>query len=96
MHTIKIMSYNVCWEALTATRSRNLDMTFCKPNKENKCLKSIIMTIDNKLKQNYDFICLQEISSTLWHKISINMNLENYNIIHKDILPSGVLILYHT
>lgn len=91
---MKVMTYNVCWEALEAVKT-GIDMKFCKVKTKNKCAINISSIINNKLKQEYDFICLQEINIKQWDNISTNMALDNYNILKKEILPSGMLILYH-
>lgn len=58
---ISLLTYNVCWEALEANKG-NIDMTWCKCNDKNLCLKSIGDTINKLTKDGLiDFFCLQEI-----------------------------------
>jgi len=93
MNRIKIMTYNVCWEALDAAKT-SIDMTRCRTNTGNRCMIGIANIINKRLKKGYDFICLQEINSRQWNEMVPLMNLENYKIIKKEILPSGIMILY--
>jgi len=94
MNKIKIMTYNLCWEALEGAIG-NIDMTRCIVKKENKCLANIGIIINNKLEKNYDFICLQEINEKQWKELSKNLSLDNYNVIKYEIFPAGVITLYN-
>ena len=66
---LKIMTYNICWEAIEAKKG-NIDMTKCKVKMINHCKKNIKNIINDKLKDNFDFICLQEINSKQWENLS--------------------------
>ena len=94
MKEIKIMTYNVCWEAIEAKKG-NIDMTKCKVKNKNKCLSNITKIINNRLEEDYDFICLQEINSTQWTNISDNMMIDDYNTIKKEVGPAGIITLYN-
>ena len=85
------MSWNVCWEALTGTKSKKLDKTHCINNNENICKLNIKKIIEEKIDISYDFIFLQEITENLWKSLDIKTDL--YNIIYNDIKPSGVITL---
>lgn len=91
---IKIMSYNVCWEALEAAIG-NIDMTRCKAGGKNKCLLNIGIIINNKLEKNYDFICLQEVNEKQWKELSKGLSLDNYSVIKHEIEPAGIITLYN-
>ena len=83
MPSIKIMTYNVCWEVFTGKNKHITNIT------------NIINIINKRIEDNYDFICLQEISDVQWNIISQNMVLDNYKIIIKKINPAGIIILYN-
>jgi exonuclease III len=91
---IKVMSYNVCWEALDAAKTK-IDMTKCIVNNKNKCMLNICNIINTRLLDNYDFICLQEINDKQMNRISKYLTLDNYKIIIKNIQKSGIMILYN-
>lgn len=90
---MKIMTYNVCWEALYGKKG-GIDMTKCKINNVNKCFENIGKIINKRLIDDYDFIALQEINNTQWGKLSKNLSIENYIMIIKEISPAGVILLY--
>lgn len=87
------MTYNVCWEALQGVKT-GIDMTQCNTSTGNRCMKGIARIINKRLKQKYDFICLQEINDQGWDRISAYLSLDNYSVIKKEIFPVGILILY--
>lgn len=91
---MKIMTYNVCWEALEATKGR-VDMSKCMDKTKNRCFANIVEIINDKLKQEYDFICLQEINMKQVNNMAVYLSLDNYNILKKEIFPAGIITLYH-
>jgi len=93
MKRIKIMTYNVCWEALDGVKT-GIDMTRCNTSTGNRCMKGIARIINKRLKQKYDFICLQEINDRGWTSISPDLSLDDYSVIKKEIFPVGIIILY--
>ena len=78
---IKVMSYNVCWEALDAAKTK-IDMTKCIANNKNKCMLNICNIINTRLLDNYDFICLQE----TWYT---KQDLGNLNNLHNSFHGTG-------
>jgi len=88
---LKIMSYNLCWEALSGLSSNpnkikhtnGLNMKHCNILLDNKtfdiCLMNIIHIINSKLNEDYDFLCFQEINLTDFNKMKNKLNLLNYN-----------------
>jgi endonuclease/exonuclease/phosphatase family metal-dependent hydrolase len=94
MKKLKVMTYNVCWEALESAKG-NIDMSKCKSSSINKCIINIRNIISNKIEDEYDFICLQEINSMQWKKLSKDMILDNYNMTLKEINPAGLITIYN-
>lgn len=94
---LKIMTYNLCWEALEGKyskpnlikKSNGLNMEHCNIQLDNKpyniCLMNMIEIINNKLNEDYDFLCFQEINLNNFNQMKDTLNLNNYNNI---ITPS--------
>ncbi len=88
---IKVMTWNVCWEALDGARSKKLNKTNCVVNNKNICVENISNLIHEKITQSYDFICLQEIRKVQWEKLQIET--PGYNIIYNDVEPAGIVTI---
>lgn len=69
MKTLKILSYNIFWKAMTVKQNvcplASTNSTICANN---------IVNFITKKKNDYDFICLQEASKKIVKKIYKNMN----------------------
>jgi hypothetical protein len=61
-NSIRVMTFNTCWEALDAKASGTLDMTHCGTN-PNTCRSNINTVIKKGITDKYDFILLQEMTS---------------------------------
>ena len=88
---IKVMSWNVCWEALDGVKSHNLDRTNCIVADQNMCAENIKKIIQQKIDESYDFICLQEIRKSQWEKLDINT--PSHTVIFNDIDRAGIITL---
>ena len=88
---IKVMSWNVCWEALDAAKSRKLDRTSCKVANKNMCAENIKKIIQQKLDESYDFICLQEIHKSQWDVLDIKT--PSHTVIFNDIKRAGIITI---
>lgn len=63
-NSIRVMTFNTCWEALGSTKSTNLDMTHCKKSSDaNTCRDNIFKVVKKSIYDNYDFILLQEMTT---------------------------------
>jgi len=56
MDKLKILSWNICWECMSANQTSNTLAIYCKNNK-NTCLLNVVDLID---QEEYDIIGLQE------------------------------------
>ena len=62
--SIRVMTFNTCWEALGSTNSTNLDMTHCtKSSDATTCRSNINTVIKRSIDDKYDFILLQEMTT---------------------------------
>ena len=65
-NSIKVMTFNTCWEALGAS-DKPLNMSHCKkdsgPDTPNTCRGNIFKVIKKSIDDKYDFILLQEMTS---------------------------------
>ncbi len=90
-HPIKVMSWNVCWEALEGAQSHNLDKTDCKVANINICAENIKKIIQQKLDESYDIICLQEIRQSQWE--NLNISTPSHTVIFNDIKFAGIITI---
>ena len=60
--SIRLMTFNTCWEALDAKAPGTLDMTHCGTT-PNKCRSNINTVIKRSIDDKYDFILLQEMTT---------------------------------
>lgn len=88
---IKVMSWNVCWEALDGAKSSNLDRTNCNIEDKNICAQNIKKIIQQKIDESYDFICLQEIRKSQWEKLDIDV--PSHTVIFNDIEYAGIITI---
>jgi len=88
---IKVMSWNVCWEALDGVKSRKLDRSSCIVDAKNICAVNIKKIIQQKLDESYDFICLQEIRRSQWNKLDIKTPA--HTVIFNDIKRAGIITI---
>lgn len=96
---IRVMSYNVSWEALEGTKSNKLNMEHCMMGNINQCSNNIAKIIQ-QYGANHDFIALQEIQDTpkQWHQLKSNMQqtfLDDYQTEFTTAIRSGLLTLYN-
>ena len=60
---IKVMTFNTCWEALSAS-AKPLNMSHCKNGSDaNTCRSNINSVIKKSITDKYDFILLQEMTT---------------------------------
>ena len=96
---IKVMSYNVSWEALEGAKSRKLNMEQCIIDNVNQCSNNIAKIIQ-QYGSDYDFIALQEIQDTpnQWQQLKSNIQenfLNDYQLEFTTAGRSGLLTLYN-
>jgi exonuclease III len=88
---IKVMTWNVCWEALDGAKSRKLDKSECKIKGKNICLENIKKIIQEKIDESYDIICLQEIRKSQWKKLELIV--PSHTVIFNDIERAGIITI---
>lgn len=88
---IKVMTWNVCWEALEGVKSRNLNKLNCVVDTKNLCVENISKLIQEKIAESYDIICLQEIRKVQWDRLGIE--IPGYTIIFNDVDPAGIITI---
>lgn len=99
---IKVLSYNIFWEALMAAKT----MKHCIINNNNKCVDNIAVIIHYCIDKDFDFIGLQEITENQYNdilkfKLETNSKLKNYNIVFTSIYDNtgkskaGIVTLYY-
>jgi len=89
--SIKVMTWNVCWEALEGAVSSKLDRTSCKVDDINVCSNNIKKIIQEKINDLYDIICLQEINKKKWDELEIDAPY--HTIIFNDIKQAGMITI---
>ena len=96
---IKVMTYNVSWEALEGAKSRKLNMEQCIINNVNQCSNNIAKIIQ-QYGSNHDFIALQEIQDTpnQWQQLKSNIQQTFLNDFQTEFTTagrSGLLTMYN-
>lgn len=96
---IKVMTYNVCWEALEGHHSKNIDMTHCKTGGRNLCQENI-GNIISTFGAGSDFIALQEIKDvpTQWQSLKNHITILGNMMIHATRIGQslgGIITLYN-
>lgn len=79
---IKVMTYNVCWEALEGMNG-NIDMEHCKTGGRNLCMENI-GNIISTYGVDSDFIALQEIKDvpTQWQMLKNHISILGNMMVH--------------
>lgn len=77
---IKIMTYNLSWEMMTASDRGGFDATFCNSNGVNKCKENAIKLIS---QENPDILALQEYPESILGDLEVKKNREYAEITTK-------------
>lgn len=75
---INILSWNLCWEAMKASKSKNLDMRKCKTNNKNICKEKVV----DKLKKIIIENNLHLLSFQEYNIINELVDLKEFNNYH--------------
>jgi len=90
---INVLSWNICWSAMTGNTKKESTRELVKRCKEtsasdNKCLTNVVSTIDSIDVEEFDFIALQEASN--WRDIRAkSKKLKNMGVAHHRIGENG-------
>jgi len=88
---IKIMTYNISWEMMTASAAGGFDATFCNSNGVNKCREEAIKLI---LQENPDILALQEYPDSIVANLRSAEGGRDYEEISTTSGPERMLSVY--
>lgn len=100
MNVIKILTWNISWEAMTGQNSGRLDGTKCNKGGKNVCLENVLnKIIEVNTLNELDFILLQEAEinpETLKTKLNGKYNYLSYNELTKTKKEESIIFYNNT
>ena len=90
---IKMITYNLCWEAFSAVK-KNIDMRKCLVNSKNMCINNISRIILD-FSEEYDFMAFQEASEKSIERLEFPSSFTRRYSYEKETQNMNTIITYY-